>query len=171
MKPKAKTKLEQLGFLDEQLSTPKHDEIMLWLDGNIESIVAGLFPTEWANDDVQKQVRKARAVWLDRIKLGSSLSSEQATQVRLLNADIEHWLISHNIENERECRDRLQTYLSSITSGFPDPGPPPMRPPCQVEYRKWEFPVMDRSFIVGFADFCVGVQEPSLHLCGITSVR
>lgn len=38
MKPKASTLQERMGFRDDELSTPKHDEIMLWLDENAERL-------------------------------------------------------------------------------------------------------------------------------------
>lgn len=38
-KKQAKTLLEKMGFKDDDLSTPKHDEIMLWLDRNIEAVI------------------------------------------------------------------------------------------------------------------------------------
>lgn len=38
MQPKAKTLQERMGFRDDELTTPKHDEIMLWLDENAERL-------------------------------------------------------------------------------------------------------------------------------------
>lgn len=38
-KPKAQTLQQKLGFFDEDLKKPKHDDMMLWLDENIEDIV------------------------------------------------------------------------------------------------------------------------------------
>lgn len=40
MKPKAKTMAERMGFVDGDLSTPEHDAIMLWLDGNADRLAA-----------------------------------------------------------------------------------------------------------------------------------
>lgn len=37
--PKAQTILSKFGFQDDELKTPKHDEIMLWLDQNIEILL------------------------------------------------------------------------------------------------------------------------------------
>jgi hypothetical protein len=36
--PKAKTLIEQMGFRDDDLTTPQHDAIMIWLDENINQI-------------------------------------------------------------------------------------------------------------------------------------
>ena len=38
MKPKASTLSERFGFQDGELSTPKHDEIMMWLNANAERL-------------------------------------------------------------------------------------------------------------------------------------
>ena len=35
----AATLAQKMGFCDTDLSTPRHDEIMLWLDSHIESVV------------------------------------------------------------------------------------------------------------------------------------
>lgn len=42
MKPKAQTYQQKLGFFDEDLKKPKHDEIMYWLDSNVENIMKDL---------------------------------------------------------------------------------------------------------------------------------
>jgi len=39
MKPKAQTMSQKFGFMDPDLTTPSHDAIMLWLDGEMENIV------------------------------------------------------------------------------------------------------------------------------------
>ena len=41
--PKAKTLQERFGFLDADLKKPKHDEIMKWVDDNIEDILMVAF--------------------------------------------------------------------------------------------------------------------------------
>ncbi len=53
MKPKATTLQERMGFRDDELSTPRHDEIMLWLD----SMAGELFPykpREWDDEEIMK---------------------------------------------------------------------------------------------------------------------
>ena len=39
-KPKAQTIQQRFGFLDHELSTPKHDEIMLWLDDCMDTVAS-----------------------------------------------------------------------------------------------------------------------------------
>lgn len=48
MQPRAKTIQERFGFQDKELSTPRHDEIMLWLDENIDSVVLEINGPNWS---------------------------------------------------------------------------------------------------------------------------
>lgn len=41
MEPKAKTIAARFGFQDPELSTPRHDEIMMWLDENLSDVMRG----------------------------------------------------------------------------------------------------------------------------------
>ena len=41
-KPKAQTMQQKMGFMDSDLGTQKHDEIMLWLDANIEAVIESI---------------------------------------------------------------------------------------------------------------------------------
>lgn len=47
IKPRATTIQQRFGFLDNDLMTPMHDEMILWLDNNIESIISDLFLKDW----------------------------------------------------------------------------------------------------------------------------
>lgn len=40
--PDSNTLQSKFGFQDEDLKTPKHDEIMLWLDNHLENIISKL---------------------------------------------------------------------------------------------------------------------------------
>lgn len=59
-KPKAKTLQQRFGFLDDDLKTPKHDEIMFWLDENSTEIIEALFeePT-WTETTVNILEKRA----------------------------------------------------------------------------------------------------------------
>ncbi len=47
MKPKAQTMAQKFGFMDPDLTTPSHDAIMLWLDGEMENIVKRYHSQSW----------------------------------------------------------------------------------------------------------------------------
>lgn len=54
-KPRASTIQQRFGFMDKDLTTPKHDEIMLWLDGYVrECIYAGFRNSSWNPDYVAR---------------------------------------------------------------------------------------------------------------------
>ncbi len=54
--PKAQTLLQKMGFRDGDLSTPLHDEIMLWLDANMEGIIRSFdWLKSWMNPDLAQQ--------------------------------------------------------------------------------------------------------------------
>jgi hypothetical protein len=174
MKPRAKTIQERFGFKDEELPQPKHDEIMFWLDANIESVVAGLFPQEWTEAEISSQERlvgRARGIWLEGFKDGHGVGPEEAKHLRILDADIQNWRSHADRDKERECRDRRDAYLLSLAQNLPHPGPVPSRPPCKILSRKWEYPIMDRTYVVGFVDFCVGIGRPSVWLDGVEQAR
>lgn len=42
-KPEAQTLQARMGFTDSDLKTPRHDEIMLWLEANLEAVCKGIF--------------------------------------------------------------------------------------------------------------------------------
>lgn len=169
MKPKAKTLQERFGFHDEELRTPKHDEMMLWLDANIDSVAADLFHVDWT-DKARKQqendIAKARGTWIENLKIGAGLTEEEEKQVRLLVAEIKHWSLQNNPEKQRGFTDTLNTYLEAIAQGFRDPGRAPMRPTCKATERRWEYPIMDGRITVGFADYFAKVETFDASLDG-----
>jgi hypothetical protein len=59
MQPRAKTLQERFGFQDKELSTPRHDELMMWLDENIEACLRSLLDqTELTESDIRPQYSK-----------------------------------------------------------------------------------------------------------------
>lgn len=46
-KPKASTLQQRFGFSDPELTTPKHDELMFWLDRYLDNHCPGESDTEW----------------------------------------------------------------------------------------------------------------------------
>ena len=55
--PKAQTIQIRFGFKDADITTPKHDEIMFWLDQHVELIVSELFGLsfQWGNREQELQ--------------------------------------------------------------------------------------------------------------------
>jgi hypothetical protein len=170
MKPKAKTIQERLGFQDDELATPKHDEIMLWVDENIESVLSELLPEHWTEREIrshQEQVERARATWRERCISGQGVGAEDARNLTLLTAEKQHWKLNGNAHKVSECESRLDAYFHAMAQKFPDPGPVPSRPPWQVRGKKWELPIRSGSYVVGVVDFCVFLDMGSVWLDGI----
>jgi hypothetical protein len=40
---KPETLQQRFGFMDDDRKTPKHDEIMLWLDQNLQSVLESIY--------------------------------------------------------------------------------------------------------------------------------
>lgn len=122
MEPKAKTLQERFGFSDPDLKTPKHDAIMLWLDGEIRNVLATAFSPEWVLD------------WGT-----SSPLSIQGTARSLM---------------ARMAVDMRQQILESLNL--------PAQPGRTI-WAKWESPIMDRTFTIGFADMQVKWRDERVY--------
>lgn len=60
-KPKAKTLQQRLGFFDDDLKKPEHDDIIKWTDKNIETILLKLYNLEnWSEKSKKRLNRKSR---------------------------------------------------------------------------------------------------------------
>ncbi len=56
---KPETLRQRFGFMDEDNKTPKHDEIMLWLDKEAQNIIYRIFNNNWSEETkewAQKEV-------------------------------------------------------------------------------------------------------------------
>lgn len=51
-KARATTIQQRFGFNDGDLKTPTHDQLMLWLDENVERIINEIIPNEWTEKDI-----------------------------------------------------------------------------------------------------------------------
>lgn len=68
MKIKAQTLQQRFGFQDDDLKSANHDEIMIWLDENIEVIMNGFLVTDKSGDqddlgDFASQVTVIKKQW------------------------------------------------------------------------------------------------------------
>ncbi len=89
MKPKAQTMAQKFGFMDSDLTTPKHDAIMLWLDGELERIAATKtfhnHPTYvWKWDDLET----ARRAGLPQLLQDGKLIVPPETPIQILRRKV-----------------------------------------------------------------------------------
>lgn len=101
MEPKAKTIAERFGFRDPELSTPRHDEIMLWLDENIEKIYDRLkrfFPG------------RSRVVWEKPIMSGAYIVGFADMSVQSTYSQIDYFEVKPAIPSLGEVLRQIQMY-------------------------------------------------------------
>jgi len=58
-KARAQTIQQRFGFQDGDLKTTKHDDIMLWLDQNIEMVALSLLPTKHNQEAISRHIAAA----------------------------------------------------------------------------------------------------------------
>jgi len=153
-KPRASTIQQRFGFMDSDLKTPKHDEMMIWLDDNIVDVILSFrtkkIPSEWP-DEAEVNLRA---------KLNSCIDKE----LKRLKYRSERW---------NESQDELNDFLEWSKSF--SLGPIPSRPPISKQIRtKMEVPVISKSnsrhsskYIIGFIDLVATVTPVELKIKGM----
>lgn len=109
---KAQTMQAKFGFQDKELSTPKHDEIMLWLDQWVDTVLAGSFCGEgqW------------QTIW------------------------VQEFAYSEFVWREKP----LSEFSIAEIPEYPQP----------IIEKIWEFPIVSKSYTIGFCDMRVMIQAP-----------
>lgn len=116
-KIKAATISERFGFRDEDLKTPKHDEIMIWLDENLNDLMP-LLSTLW--------------------------SKLERNSDKWIQGEIEHLRRGDFNGIKKDVEVKVNEPLSP--SG------------ATVLRKEWEFPIMDRTYVIGFIDMLVTTE-------------
>lgn len=104
--PKAKTLQQKLGFFDEDLKSPVHDDILKWLDKNILTIIHHFYRVKIWNDDGVKQ--------LENIANEAVKNTIEKDFVKVQNIETE--LINENTKLE-EYKDNLKTSEAKLKKG------------------------------------------------------
>jgi hypothetical protein len=113
---KPNTLQQKLGFLDDDLRKPKHDDIMLWLDRNIEAVLRDIFfkpLTDLDYDELFKNAKKQIEIAInDRMKTISSLEGQlersRTSKVKIKKTGEEE--ITQEIEKENKKIKYLQSW-------------------------------------------------------------
>lgn len=139
--PKAQTLQQRFGFMDNDLKSPAHDEMMLWLDKNAIRIIEelGLYEPSWdANSGWSKIKDEAKQAVTYAIKF-------QNLTDRYSSAEIAAWY---------ECIDDYNTTPAYIDIS-------------ESAKVKWEVVVKKQDYrseyIIGFIDLAVYFNQ--YHLC------
>lgn len=164
MEPKAQTLQQKMGFLDNDLKKPKHDELMIWLDTNIVGIVNKKFNPEMSDKSWSefisvntKRLNVFKDDILKRIDEYNVEEQERIDIMKVVKCNRSRW------DDERDKkRDGLLEIIKRIDSfSF---GDKPKRPLVTNVKKKWEIPVMSNKFTIGFIDFSAEFNIPELRL-------
>ena len=171
-KPKAQTFQQKLGFFDEDLKKPKHDELMLWLDKNIKEIVNNLFNKPYEENEIQSIKQKTsekcqfiidyyeRKITSLKNELNSSESGKKILGI-LYQTHTKEELPELISESEKKL-EFIRKFIANIV--VPD------KPEITNIHRKWELPVTTTNYsskyIVGFIDYAASFKIPKIELTG-----
>jgi hypothetical protein len=177
---KPNTLQTRFGFADEELKTPRHDALMLWLDKNIESLVNKLFRNDLTSEVIEKlqaeAIENLKTVVTDRTRVLRHFVNQAEYYEKKespSSADKES-LKSYRkkIEEENKKINLITTWKTFKTI--------PETPDVSILEKKWELPVTTQAqynngnsskYTVGFVDMSVQFAVPKPRLGGITSSR
>jgi hypothetical protein len=196
-KPKAKTLQQRLGFFDDDLKKPEHDDIIKWTDNNMESILFKLYNLENWSD-------KAKTDLIEKVdKIISRDLSDEKDSLKKLKSELDR-LSKSLIEDKEDFanepdnswkKDRIERqekeyeeqktkiekseqkiiYLETF-NGLGDDLPKRNKP--RITERTWEYTVTNQSHnrntgyksaknIIGFVDMKVNFIFNKLSVTGI----
>lgn len=153
-KPKARTLQQRFGFLDDDLKTPKHDEIMFWLDENSTEIIEALFEcSDWSETVVDIFENRA-------LKAVEQLKEEVQRSIDR-NKELDYDSLTHLKKAISNGEHRL-----SELNRFSSLGDPPKKQQLQTLRTIWEHPIVSEnyksSYTIGFVDFVHVYNEQTL---------
>jgi hypothetical protein len=157
-KPKAQTIQQRFGFMDEDLKKPKHDELMTWLNDNVEEKIFEWLniPSEWTKEEIEQAKRYGTSNRAGKIQ---SLQKELEREKSYLGFD-------NNEERKRERDERISILEKQIeqASGSIRISNTPNKPPVRITKKEWEKPIKSNDYIIGFIDMVVHFQVPQISI-------
>jgi hypothetical protein len=173
-RPRGQTLQQRFGFLDDDLKTPSHDEVMTWVTEHIEQVIIELFwDSEWPAEERRQMELEAQGIvnqtaaalvlteWTARAALAEKigLSTIHAADA-LQRAAIERSIPNLISASEQQAAEYRRSFTGLTL---------PPRPLFAVDKVVWELPLQtDGKFLVGFVDLYVEVRQPHLALTGYT---
>ena len=173
-RPRGQTLQQRFGFLDNDLKTSSHDEVMTWLTEHIEQVIIELFwDSDWPVEERQLLEQEARAI-VDQTAAAMVLSEWEAREALARKIGLTAAYAADAVQRaaiERSIPDLMRASqqqaaehrrrLTKLAL--------PQRPLFAVDKVVWELPIQtDGKFIVGFVDLYVEVRQPRLALAGYT---
>jgi len=171
-KPKAQTLQQKLGFFDEDLKKPKHDELMLWLDNNIENVINKLFNSPFSDDELKKirdtEEKKVNEI-LKNYKSTINSCQRYLDMPNFEKRDLPPALRRSN-EELNQTINRMNEKIETLTQ-FDIYSAIPIKPRIKKINKRWELPVSTGNFgnkyTIGFIDFSATFNIPYLELQGL----
>lgn len=193
--PKAKTLQQKLGFFDDDLKKPLHDDILKWVDSNAEKVIYSIFPTltRW-NDDKIEQLKNYCNECIELTKKTYNAKIEELEKSITSKIDQKPFYEERaNKDNDDFYKQRLEDIDKEIASlkrdlkKFQDElkaldskmqlNEIPFREKIRITEKPWEFAVSTQSRsqtgyvssknIVGFIDIKITFEYPQLTVTGI----
>lgn len=193
--PKAKTLQQKLGFFDEDLKKPLHDDILKWVDNNAEQIIYSIYPSleNWGQEKIEElrrysefciqNTKEALLTQIEKTEKDIEASNKEVNSYkeRLTPEDS---FVKKRIEDEEKKTlmlskelEELKIKLSKIDSFKLNDDELPKRETIKILEKPWEHPVTTQSTsttgyvssknIVGFIDIKIVFRYTQLSLTGI----
>jgi hypothetical protein len=200
-KPKAKTLQQRLGFFDDDLKKPEHDDIIKWTDNNMESILFKLYGLEnWSDEaknylieKVEKIISKDLSDEKESLKelksefdiLSKSLEEDKMDLAKEPDSNWKKDSIERQEKEYKELKFKIEEseqkiiYLESF-KGLGNDLPKRNKP--RITQRTWEYTVTNQIHnrisgyksaknIIGFVDMRVNFIYNKLTVTGIDFER
>lgn len=161
--PKAQTIQSRFGFKDADLTTPKHDEIMFWLDQHVELIVSELFGLsfQWGNREQELQQKMNDIIAMiqnDCQKAIEIINSNKTKQDRDKLAYIEKVSI-WNTDEQNKLLDKVTKFLEQLNQ-YQYSSPLSDYPKSARTGKEWEHAITtnkgynqsQNKYVIGFVD-------------------
>jgi hypothetical protein len=174
--PKAQTIQQRFGFMDNDLKSPIHDTIMLWLDSNVENIVKKMFDwsDQWDTSQITELEERVQNLISEEIvniqrKIDELQKDKQETEEKINEGGMLLRFSYHSYIADYE--ESLKSYNQKIEflSGWNGLGTAPVRP--FNLHKHWEYPVKSDKFIVGFIDMLVLYHTYWLNVTNIIDLE
>lgn len=153
MQARAQTLQQRFGFQDHELSTPLHDDLMLWLDS---WIMLGKLVSDWTTVVIYD--------W----DMGTYITEDEPLAAQ---ENTDGWMGNWIKRIDGRLRDtschktqyshRAATGIKEFLASRGDVDLPPF-PGVKINAKKWEMPIVDKTYTIGFVDMAVSIDMPCL---------
>ncbi len=177
--PKAKTLQARFGFSDPELTTPKHDQIMLWLDANIDQVLTDALCEEWTVTYINGVTIDNELIEISQAKTALQKLSDRADGIvnrinELKNGYSQYeWEIRHKQDELKSIRPDIEALTAIAKEAIQIP--PKAKWVIRHNKKIWESPIVSESartartisqssYTIGFVDMKVMYSQPAFRV-------